>query len=124
MAVAGVIETRAYFRRQKNVHRKFPLAQKHQKHQAPQPMDDDPPMIPTDKPDHPALLPTQDPSTPARNPGISSIARKALSAPWTGVADLHHGDDNLEDLDDLGDQTAPPIPTSDSIEPGSSDVDS
>ena len=130
MAVAGIIETRAYFRKRGMDRSKSPRPRKRQQVQTLQPTDDglwttsaeelgDPPL---DLPPVPAH--TQDPGPLPRNPAISSVAREALSAPWTGLVDSHRGDDDVEDSNDINGQTTEPIQTPGSAEPGSSDVDS
>jgi hypothetical protein len=121
MAVAEVIETRAYFRRKRPGHSKASLPQRQRRFQTPRQMDDDPPMVPAEEFGRPLRdpslvpAPTQEPVPPARNPVIPSIAHEALSAPWMGPVNLHYRDDDPE----TSDQATP----GDS-EPESSDADS
>jgi hypothetical protein len=133
MAVAGVIETRAYFRRQRTTGCSNPdLPRKHKRLETPQPADDDSPMLssedfghlPPDPSQSPTLNSIPDPSSSPRNSAISGIVHKALSFPWAGPVDLRYEDKNPEDSDDVSCRTTQPIPAPGSdTEPRSSDVD-
>lgn len=95
MAVAGVIETKAYFHKRGTEASESPQPQKRQRVVVPAP----------NTPDNISLAPSPpiaaDP--PSGNPLTSKVAQTALSGPWTGPADFRPSDDNIfEDSNDVG----------------------
>jgi hypothetical protein len=94
MAVVGVIETKAYFRKRGAEAPESPWPQKHQRV-----------IVPVlDTPDN-VLLVLSPPMTvdpPSGNLLASEAAQTALSGPWTGPADFRPSDDNVfEDSNDI-----------------------
>lgn len=94
MAVAGVIETKAYFRKRGAETSESPQPQKRQRVVVPV----------LDTPDNAPLVPSPpmvaDP--PSENLLTSEAARTALSGPWTGPTNFHPGDNDVfEDSNDI-----------------------
>ena len=118
MAVAQVIETRAYFHEQDTKSPEPPQPRKRRRLQTPT-LDSDSLQPPawqehgcTPPPDvaeqDPSPSPTQAPTPPPRSPVVSKVVREALSAPWIGSADFHYGDD--DNFEDPNDEPAQPVP--------------
>lgn len=124
MAVAGVIETRAYFRKRGAENAESPQPWKRQRLQTSTPEDD------TRQSYTPAPNVTpQDPSPPPAPAPLSGVistaAREALSVPWAGPADFRYGDDDdFEDSNDVNGETVHPVPIVGPAELGNSDTDS
>ena len=118
MAVAQVIETRAYFHEQDTESPEPPRPRKRQRLQTPM-LDDDLLRPPewrergcTPPPDivqrDPSPSPSQAPTPLPRNPVVSKVAHEALYVPWTGSVDFHYGDDDI--FEDPNDEPAQPTP--------------
>lgn len=130
MAVAGVIETRAYFHKQDMENPDSVQPRKRRKLRIPTP-EGDPPQQPTERATAPVDITPQDPSpSPTTTPltsgdqNISRAAHAALSAPWSGLANTCGGDnDILEVSNDVDFRVPQPAPVSDSTELSSSDTD-
>jgi len=135
MAVSKVIEARAYFHEQDTESPESPRPCKRQRLQTPVLEDNlpeslaqqeqgyTPPLDITSHPPSPSS--TQVPAPPCRNPVISKAAHEALSAPWAGPTDFHHGDDDtFEDSSDIGGETAQPVSIPGPTEPSGSDTES
>ena len=123
MAVAEVIEARAYFRKRGTESPGSPRPQKRQRLQTPMPEDALPhiPLLDIAPPDP---LPSPAPTLPSMDPAISRAVHGALSAPWTGPASFHYGDDDVfEDSSDDASRPAQPTPITGPTEPESSDTD-
>ena len=123
MAVAGVIETRAYFLKQDTESLELVQPRKRQKLQTPTP-EGDLPQQPMEQAASQDSAPSTTPVLP-RNLDISRAARMALSTPWSGPVDFHGGDDDtLEVSNDINYEAPQPTPISDPTELESSDTDS
>ena len=124
MAVAGIIETRAYFRKRATDNSEPYQPRKRQRVAAPLPEFLKP--SPDHWPDNELPAPSPTPTlTSSLNPTASEVAHTALSASWNGPADPHYNDDEVfEDSNDLdgGDTWLEPIVSA--VESESSDADS
>lgn len=123
MAVAGVIETRAYFHKRDPESPELVQPRKRQKLQTPTP-EGDSAQQPMEQVTPQDYSPSATPALP-RNPDISRVAYMALSTPWSGLADFRGGDDDIfEDSNDIDYEAPQPTPVSDPTELESSDTDS
>ena len=133
MAVAKVIEARAYFRERDTESPEPPQPRKRRRLQTPV-LGDDSSQPPTqrgrgctplsdieqrDPPPSPAPAPAPLP----RDPAVSNAAREALSAPWAGPVGLRYdNDDGFESTSDTSREPTHPVPGPAELE--SSDMDS
>ena len=136
MAVAEVIETRAYFGKRGAEGPESPQPQKRQRLRNSEL--DNRNLLPTPTPEasgytppqavappNPLPSPTPAPSPPSKNLVVSQAAHEALSAPWTGPADFRYGDDKVfEDSNDTNGETALPVLIAGPTESEGSDTDS
>ena len=132
MAVAGIIETKAYFRKRGADDSEPPRAAKRQRVTTP-PLEFPPPPTPIQQepspvrplgiePPAPALSPTPISSA---SPTILEAARAAMSVSWRGSADLRYNDDDIfEDSNDVGHKGAQFDPIISAAGSESSDMDS
>jgi hypothetical protein len=134
MAVAGVIETKAYFRKRGTGASESPRPQKRRRVSIPAPEPRPPRALTPERhwpppPEDTSLDPSPAPasSPPSGDPVTSEAARTALSTPWTGPADFRYGDDEVfESSNDISNDRVrfDPIIEDTYAEPGSSDTDS
>lgn len=109
MAVAGVLKTRAYFRKHGSDDSESPPFKKRQRVVAPT-LEFQLPLTPTQREPSPPCQRYSEPTTPPPNPTpaltidpTSDAAHIALSAPWMGPADFHYNDnEDFGDLDEAG----------------------
>ena len=130
MAVAKVIETRAYFHEQCTESTESSQPHKFRRLQTPM-LADDSPLLPVQQaqgytapqdimPQHHSPSPTPPPQSTV----VLRAACKALSAPWTGPADFHYGDDDVfKNSNDAGSETTQHVPIPNPAELESSDTD-
>jgi hypothetical protein len=132
MAVAGIIETRAYFRKQDADDSEPPRPRKRQRVVTPMP-EFLPPLVPAQRelspahpPDNELLTPSPAPAPASSvNPTTRRVVRTALSSSWAGPADLHYDDDEtFEDSNDVGHRGIQLEPIVSPVESESSDTDS
>ena len=123
MAVAEILETRAYFHKPERESPGSPPP-KRPRLQTPVPEDTQPqgPLPPDICLPDPSPSPT--PASSSKDPAISGAVRNALSAPWTGPGDFRYNDEDSFDSSDIDDELAQPVPIVGPTEPDSSDTDS
>jgi hypothetical protein len=122
MAVAEILETRAYFRTRDKRSPDSPQPQKCQSLPTPILEDNSPETLDITPPE-PLFQPT--PAHLVMDPITSNAAHEALSNPWAGPADFRYGDDDtFEDSNDINDEVAQPVPITGPAESESSDTGS
>ena len=112
MAVAKIIETRAYFHERDTESSESSRPRKFRRLRTPM-LTDDSPLLPVQQeqsytapqdimPQHHSPSPTPPPQSTI----VSRAAHEALSAPWTGPADFRYSDDDVfENSNDAGGET-------------------
>ena len=132
MAVAKVIEARAYFRERETESPEPPRPRKRWRLQTHVREDNSPqpaaqrgqgctPLPDIIQPDS-SLSPAPAPDPLPKDPAVSNAAREALSAPWAGPAGFHYSDDGFESTSDTSRELAHHVPGP--AELSSSDMDS